>query len=178
MWHENSTAASESFINLHRVYTGREWRDSTKYNTTYIIISDAVYTGWTLEPIYDVLTQSSNYLQCFVTSSVYTMWSQKHGKCEVKKMDTENRWFKCEWTEQFWVREYDHLCCGCWSAVSSVLTKGVNRMVRHDSISILITSDTIFADTSKNSTIRFDTGVYRSILSYYIPILNNHLHFY
>ncbi len=29
-------------------------------------------------------------------------------------------------------------------------------MVRHDSISILIPSDTIFADTSKNSTIRFD----------------------
>ncbi len=30
-------------------------------------------------------------------------------------------------------------------------------MVRHDSISILIPSDTIFADTSKNYTIRFDT---------------------
>ncbi len=34
---------------------------------------------------------------------------------------------------------------------------GVNRMVRHDSILILIPSDTIFADTSKNYTIRFDS---------------------
>ncbi len=34
---------------------------------------------------------------------------------------------------------------------------GVNRMVRHDSILILIHSDTIFADTSKNYTIRFDS---------------------
>ncbi len=48
-------------------------------------------------------------------------------------------------------------------------------MVCHDSISILIPSDTIFADSSNfYDTIRFDTGVYRSILSYYIPILNNH----
>ncbi len=35
-----------------------------------------------------------------VASSVDIMWQQKHGKSEVKKVDTENRWFKCEmdWT--------------------------------------------------------------------------------
>ncbi len=38
---------------------------------------------------------------------------------------------------------------------------------RFDTISILIHSDTIFADTSKNYTILFDTGVYRSIYRYY-----------
>ncbi len=40
MWHENSNAASESDINLHHVYTGREQhgtvrRDAKKYNRTY-----------------------------------------------------------------------------------------------------------------------------------------------
>ncbi len=60
MWYENSNAASESDINLHHVYTGRERCDATKYNGTtdlyimfsiidqwieLIIISDAVYTG-------------------------------------------------------------------------------------------------------------------------------------
>ncbi len=45
MWHENSNAASESEINLHRVYTGREQRGATQQNTIDIIISDAVYTG-------------------------------------------------------------------------------------------------------------------------------------
>ncbi len=53
--------------------------------------------------IYDILTQSSSDLQCFVKSSVNTMYTQKHGECEERKVDTENRWFKCEWTEQFWV---------------------------------------------------------------------------
>ncbi len=43
---------------------------------------------------------------------------------------------------------------------------------RFDSISILIPSDTIFADSS-NFVL-----VYPSILSYYILILNNHLYFY
>ncbi len=44
---------------------------------------------------------------------------------------------------------------------NAVKIRAVNRMVRHDTISILIPSDTIFADTSKNYTIR-----YRSINSY------------
>ncbi len=41
--------------------------------------------------------------------------------------------------------------------------RGVNRMVRHDSISILILSDTIFADISKNYTIQEYIDRYRSI---------------
>ncbi len=45
MWHENSKAASESDINLHRVYTARERHDATQQNTiALIIISDAVST--------------------------------------------------------------------------------------------------------------------------------------
>ncbi len=35
MWLENSNAASESDINLHHVYTGRELRNATKYNIMY-----------------------------------------------------------------------------------------------------------------------------------------------
>ncbi len=81
MSHENSNAASESDINLHRVYTGHERRNK---NTIELIISDALYTGCgaalrdkspTVLPrsIYDILTQSSNDLQYFVTSSVDTM---------------------------------------------------------------------------------------------------------
>ncbi len=50
---------------------------------------------------------------------------------------------------------------------------------RIDMISILISSDTIFADTSKNDMIRFGSiQEYISILWYYIHILNSHLHFY
>ncbi len=40
---------------------------------------------------------------------------------------------------------------------NSIETRGVNRMVRHDTISILVPSDTLFADSSKYSTIRFDS---------------------
>ncbi len=40
--------------------------------------------------------------------------------------------------------------------INKLFIRGVNRMVRHDSISILIPSNTIFADTSKNYMIRFD----------------------
>ncbi len=65
-------------------------------NKIIILISDAVYTGCgryatnpdsklLIHSIYDVLSQSSNDLQCFVTSSVDTMGQQKHGKCEVRK---------------------------------------------------------------------------------------------
>ncbi len=62
---------------------------------------------------------------------------------------------------------------------NSIETRGVNRMVRHDTISILVPSDTLFADSSKYSTIRYRSiSIDISILSYYIPILNNHLHFY
>ncbi len=76
MWHENSNAVSERDINLHRVYTGRERRDATKYNRTYYNwqISDSKLLT---SSIYDILTQSSKDLQ-------------KHGKCEVKKCESES----------------------------------------------------------------------------------------
>ncbi len=88
MWHKNSKAASESDINLHCVYNGHERRDATKYKRS-IIISDAGYTGYARQipdskllprSIYDVLslTQSSNDLQCFVRSSVDTMYNSKY----------------------------------------------------------------------------------------------------
>ncbi len=47
--------------------------------------------------------------------------------------------------------------------VTRLFCKGINRMIRLDTILILIPSNMIFTDTSKNSTKRFDTGVYRSI---------------
>ncbi len=47
----------------------------------------------------------------------------------------------------------------------NVSIRGIHRIVGHDSI--LIPSDTIYADTSTNYMIRFDTGVYRSIYRYY-----------
>ncbi len=94
--HENSNAASESDINLHRVYTGRERRGATQQNTVELIMISDADTGCSAarqipnsklltRSIYNVLTQSSNDLQCFVASSGDTMWQQKHGKCEVKK---------------------------------------------------------------------------------------------
>ncbi len=73
--HENSNAASESDINLHRA-TRREWRGTTKYNITYynqwcclhwmlrsavLTIPDSILLT---RSIYDVLTHSSNDLQC------------------------------------------------------------------------------------------------------------------
>ncbi len=67
---------------LHR--TRAAWLGATQQNTIDIIISDAVYTGCSAaqqipisklltRSIHVVLKQSSNYLQCFVTSSVDAM---------------------------------------------------------------------------------------------------------
>ncbi len=49
------------------------------------------------------------------------------------------------------------------------VTRGVNRMVCHDTILILIPSDTIFADTSK--IIRYNFDSIQEYMDQYIDIL-------
>ncbi len=55
MWHKNSNAASESDINLHRVYTGRDRRGVMQKNTIELI---------TFTHLADAFIQSD--LQCII----------------------------------------------------------------------------------------------------------------
>ncbi len=70
-----------------------------------------------------------------------------------------------------------------WPAYSPDI-RGVNQMVRHDSIRYRFSYPAIRYLPIPQKIIRYDSIRYRSILidisilSYYIPILSNHLNFY
>ncbi len=77
-----------------------------------------------------------------------------------------------------------HLLCICISSKLYIYIRGVNPMVRHDSIRYRFSYSAIRylpipQKILLNYSIRYRSiSIDISILSYYIPILNNHLHFY
>ncbi len=67
---------------------------------------------------------------------------------------------------------YLYFCLYFYLSISIYLSiRGVNQMVRHDTISILIPSDMIFADTSKNSMIRLRFDSIQEYIDRYIDIM-------